>query len=152
MVIGRFGIVLSPELATASVRFVFSASFCLLGKSALTIETGKLPSGSFASCRVPPQDATPAARSTPRIPIPIRLRAFRGRAVEALSSKGAGNIPRTLPPPIRLCAAQFRGFLGPKLRSTVVGGEWRPHHITFPLRRESDVRGRAPQWGKAPEE
>src|SRR3954453_3520574 len=112
MVIGRFGIVLSPELATASVRFVFSASFCLLGKSALTIETGKLPSGSFASCRLPPQEATPAARTTPRIPIPIRLRAFRERAVEALSSKGARNIPRTLLAQFRLRLTSCGDFLG----------------------------------------
>ena len=112
IVIARFGIAVSPEFSTARVRFVFSASFCLLGKSALTIETGKLPSGSFASCRVPPQDATPAARSTPRNPIPIRLRAFRGRAVGALSSKGAGNIPRTLPPPIRLRIGSSGDFLG----------------------------------------
>ena len=49
IVIARFGIVWSPEFSTASVRFVVWASFCLLGKSALMIETGKLPSGSFAS-------------------------------------------------------------------------------------------------------
>ena len=112
MVIARSGIALSPVFSTASVRFVFWASFCLLGKFALTIGTGKSPSGSFASWRLPPQEATPAARSTPRTPIPIRLRAFRERAVEALSSKGAGNIPRTLPPPIRLCPASSGDFLG----------------------------------------
>jgi hypothetical protein len=37
IVIDRSGIVLSPEFETASVRFVFRASACLLGKSALTI-------------------------------------------------------------------------------------------------------------------
>ncbi len=50
IVIARSGIVWSPVFATARVRFVFWASCCLLGKSALTIETGKLPSGSLASC------------------------------------------------------------------------------------------------------
>src|SRR3954453_8792001 len=95
------------------------------------METGKLPSGSLASWRLPPQDATPAARSSPTTPIPIRLRAFRGRAVEALSSKGAGNIPRTLPPPIRLRIASSGDFLGWRLWATVAGGDpWR-HHITF---------------------
>ena len=102
IVMARLGIVLSPEFATARVRLVFWASCCLLGKSALTIWTGKSPDGSFASCRVPPQEAIPAARSTPKIPIPIRLRAFEGPAVEALSSKAAGNIPRTVPPSFRL--------------------------------------------------
>ena len=111
IVIARSGIVWLPEFSTDRVRFVFSASCCLLGKSALTIETGKLPSGSLASCRLPPHDATPTARSTPRTPIPIRLRAFRERAVEALSSKGAGNIPRTLPPPIRLRLTTCGDFL-----------------------------------------
>jgi hypothetical protein len=49
IVIARSGISRSPEFATVRVRLVFSASFWLLGKSALTIWTGKLPSGSFAS-------------------------------------------------------------------------------------------------------
>ena len=49
IVIARFGMAVSPEFSTANVRLVFCASCCLLGKSALTIETGKFPSGSLAS-------------------------------------------------------------------------------------------------------
>src|SRR5512132_1681170 len=75
IVIARSGIVLSPVFATERVRVVFSASVCLLGKSALTIWTGKLPDGSSTSWRSPPpQPEMPAAERATRSPIPRQLR------------------------------------------------------------------------------
>src|SRR5205823_1772827 len=107
--------------------------------------TGKLPSGSVASCREPPQATRPAASSTAIIPIPIQiqLRAFRGPAVEALSSKGAGNIPRTLPPNLSPGIATTGGFVP----HTVVGGERRRHHITFLCRACGRDAGPCPTQG-----
>ena len=131
IVIARFGIVLSPEFSTASVRFVFWASRCLLGNSALTIETGKLPSGSFASWRLPPHAATPAARST---------RETRSRAPAGLQGTGCRGAllqrrgqHTTHPTPANPALShQLRGFLGPKLGRTVVGGERRPASHNLP--------------------
>ena len=157
IVIARSGISLSPVFATERVRFVFSASFCLLGKLALTIWTGKSPSGSFASWRSPPHEATTAATRTAANPIPTRLRALTAGAVEALSSKGAGNIARTLPTPFGLrigtsgASARARRRTCDRLQH---GCGWRTalpsHNLRFaPPRRRVGPR---PRMGMAPEE
>jgi hypothetical protein len=124
IVIARSGIVFSPMFATVRVRFVFSTSFCLLGKSALTIWTGKSPDGSSASCRSPPPQAEiPTTERATRRPIPRRLRTLWGQAVQTLSSKGAGNIPRTLPPPLQLRLSSSGGFMpSPARRLSVANG------------------------------
>ena len=93
-------------------------------------------------------------RATARARSRARLRALRGRAVEALSSKGAGNIPRTLPPPFQLRIVSSGGFALPGRdgRRAVVGGERPPHHIIFRCVALARRAGPRPSGGMAPEE
>jgi len=149
MVIARSGIVLSPELSTANVRFVFSASFCLLGKSRAHDGDGKIAlrlvcvlAAAAAGGKRPPPGALQEPRS----------RFVCGPSGNGLWKRSPPKARATYHAPYpRLSGSvppSSGDFLGRGLRATVVGGERRPHHIIFRIGRESGLRGRCPHKGR----
>src|SRR5436309_8222314 len=71
------GIIFVPALRTEITRWVCCASRCEAGKVAVVTSTGKLPTGSFASCRPAlPQALSASATATAAI-LPLLLTLHR---------------------------------------------------------------------------
>src|SRR4051794_38418871 len=93
-VTATLGTVLLPELRTRMRRRDCWATCWLSGNDARATSTSNVPSGSFASWRLPPpQPATTSARSAPSAPV---------RSIP--DPIGGGNVP----PRLMLCASWVR--------------------------------------------
>ena len=115
IVIARSGISLSPVFATERVRFVFCQLLLLWEVRAHDLNRGsRPPARSRIPALAPPHEATPhRIRATAKPRSRHACGPSPARAVEALSSKGAANIARTLLariPPLRIVSSG--GFAG----------------------------------------